>query len=425
MKWKNWSGNVKFQFPNLVIVREEADIIKAINSSLKVRVAGSGHSFTNVVKTEETLLNMDEYNKVVQIDKESMKVTVQAGIKLYQLNDILNREGLALENLGDIDKQSLAGALLTGTHGTGKGFGILSTMVTNLRIVNGSGEVEELEGNSDDSKFKAALVSLGSLGIVSEITLKVVEKFTLHYRSRVTTLEKVKNELESLITENTHFEMYWFPFTDNVQLKISNHSDESPDSSRIKDFINDIILENYLFGGLCFITWLLPFTNNLIAKIVGNSISELKKTDNSPRIFTTPRNVRFNEMEFSLPVSNGYNTLIKIKEMIVKKKHKVLFPVEFRYVKGDKFLLSPAYGEDRIYIAVHKYHRRNYEKYFHDCQEIFFEMGGRPHWGKMHYLHAENLKQLYPEWDRFCQIRKEMDPHDKFLSEYLRKLFLS
>ncbi len=423
---KNWSGY--HQWNPLQIFKPKAEneitqiVQKAIQENKKIRLIGSGHSFTPLSKTDDFLVSLDDFQGIISIDKSNKQVTVKAGTKLNHLNKLLDKEGLALENLGDIDVQSIAGAISTGTHGTGINFGNLCTQVRKLKFVNGKGEIITCSLDKNPETFKAAVLSLGTMGILTEITLQCVSKYNLQLFVRKKTLDEVLQNLNEYNSKFRHFEFYWFPNTDYVMTKELNVTKKEADKSSFGEYVQEMLLENYAFKVICEMSYRFPSTTRSVSKFAANTISDFQKIKQSFKVFSTSRIVRFNEMEYNVP-AEAYQDVIKdLTNWINKNNKDVMFPIENRFVQKDDIYLSPAYQRDSAYISVHVYNKKDFTAYFKALEEIFTAYHGRPHWGKMHTRRAEHFAQLYPKFEEFNSIRAEHDPNEMFLSPYMKSI---
>jgi L-gulonolactone oxidase len=382
-------------------------------------VAGSGHSFPPVVSTGDALVSLEDYTGVVEVDTETAQATVKAGTTLHDLNQTLADHGLAMANLGDIDAQTVAGAISTGTHGTGIDLGVLSTQVAKLRLVRADGETVELTP-ADGDPFRAAQVSLGALGVVSEVTLDLVPAYDLELHARPMPIEACLADLDRLRSENRHVEFFWFPHTDTAFVKTMNETDAERTGSG-GDF--DSRVENVAWEAMCRLSTAVPATTPWMSRLAAASFSEERSVGPSHEQFAHDRAVRFTESEWSVPVDAGPEVVREIRSWIDRTDADVCFPVEFRYVGGDDIPLSPAYGRDSAFVAAHKYHRKAAETYFDAVGSICGARDGRPHWGKRHEYDADDLAPRYPEWDTFHAVRREFDPEGLFLNDHLRGLF--
>lgn len=427
LHWSNWSGSVKSQPRQMVRPRDLDELVRVIKDYERAgryaRVFGAGHSFTPIARSDDVLLSLDEMQGVESVDTENRTATVWGGTKLKALGESLYECGLAQENLGDIDVQSIAGAISTGTHGTGVTFGTLATQVIGLTLVTATGEILECSSERDADLFKAAQVSLGILGIVAKVKLRLVPAKRLHYHGHHKKLDECLDNLEAYKQNNDHFEFFWFPYTDDAQAKFINETEEAVTSSSLWSNFNKVVLENYVYWLLSESCRLVPSLCKTVCKISGSAIADVDEINYSHRIFTTPRMVRFQEMEYNVPAQYFKDVLAEIRQCIDKQQFRVHFPVECRFVHSDDIWLSPAYQRESAYIAVHMYRGMPYRSYFTHIEQIFRRYDGRPHWGKMHTRRADELAALYPRWHDFRRLRAELDPQGMFLNDYLRALF--
>lgn len=427
-KWRNWSGIVNAK-PQVVAYPQHIDEVSELVSRCRadgrtLRVIGSGHSFTAVAASDDVFVSLDRMQGLLQVDPEARTATVWAGTKLRMLGQLLHSEGFAQENLGDIDVQSIAGAISTGTHGTGLRFGNLSTQVVGLTVVTGTGEVLECTEKSDPERFRALQVSLGALGIIVQVTLRLLPAYRLKYESTRVPLSECLERVHALAAEHRNFEFYWFPYAEPCQLKTMNETEEPATPRKFAAYMSDIVLENGAFGVLSSLSKWMPGMSAPISRLCAAAVPTSTKVEQSHRVYATKRLVRFNEMEYNLPADVMVPVIREMREAMDRAKHRVHFPVECRFAKGDDIWLSPAYGRDSAYIAVHMYRGMPHESYFADMERIFLKYGGRPHWGKLHSLTAERLQSLYPQWESFRKVRAILDPDGIFLSPYLRRIFL-
>ncbi len=427
VRWRNWSGSVVCAPREVIAPDSIAELARTVGergrAGRRMRVVGSGHSFTPLVQTDDTLLRLDNLRGVTSFDAERGLVTVLGGTPLKQLGDALLERGVAQENLGDIDVQTITGAIGTGTHGTGVRFGSLSTQVAGLTLVTASGDVVEVTPESDPNLFKAAQVSLGALGVIASVTLRVVPAKRLRYQTRRERLDSLITHLEEYKRENSHFEFFWFPYTKWAQAKFTNETNAQPTSANLWTEFNRVVLENGVFWGLSELSRLAPSLSPAVCKASAWGIAATTAVDFSHRLYATPRAVRFQEMEYNIPAQQFASALAEIEAVISRERFAVNFPVECRFVRGDDIWLSPAYQRDSAYIAVHVYQGMPYEPYFHAIEEIFQRYDGRPHWGKLHTLTAAALATRYPRWRDFLRVRAALDPQGVFLNDYLRRLF--
>ena len=423
MNWRNWSGEVSCDPVHYHEPRTEEgirDIVDRADPEGTIRVAGSGHSFSEVVPSDDTLVSLSSFTGVTDVDKGANQATVRAGTELRDLGETLADHGLAMRNMGDIDRQTIAGALATGTHGTGIDLGILSTQVVKLRLVTGDGQIRTLTPDDGD-QFRAAQVSLGALGITTEVTLQLDPAYSLHEQTWVAPIDELLDDLERLRAENRNFEFFWFPHTDKALVKTLNKTDADP--TRTVPYQLDERVENVLLEAICRLSVRFPSLSPRLARLFAQGLSGGEAIGPSREIYPTRRTVRFNETEYGVPADDGPRVVRDLRDHISRNEQTVLFPVEFRYARGDDILLSPAHGRDSAFLSVHAYHRKPHESFFEACQSIFREYGGRPHWGKMHPGDSDQLRSRYPEWDTFNEVRRAFDPDRLFLNEHLTQLF--
>jgi len=366
---------------------------------------------------------LDKYQGLISVDKNTVQATVKGGTKLNLLGDLLYKEGMAMENLGDIDVQSIAGTISTGTHGTGVSFGTISTQVIALRFINGKGETVSCSETENRELFKAAQVSMGVLGIITEITLQCVPLYKLSVETKAAPLDAVLSNLPTYLNNNRNFEFFWLPYTNRVATKTSNIEVASEiDKIGFFNYWSEYVIENYLFMGICeFARWF-PSKNQAISKLTANLISDTKKTNYSHKVYATPRLVKFREMEYNVPADAYQEVKKEVVKTVNSGKFNVHFPIENRWVKGDDIMMSPANGRDSAYIACHVYSSKDCELYFNALEEIFIAHNGRPHWGKMNQLSPSIISDMYPAYNTFLKHRAQQDPDNLFVSPYIREL---
>lgn len=426
-QWSNWSGSVA-SIPRQVVkpvsIDELAHLMKTYGRDERhVRVVGAGHSFTPLVQTDDILISLENLQGVTDVNAEQYTVTVRGGTWLKNLGNDLFKRGLAQENLGDINVQSIAGAISTGTHGTGIAYGSLATQVEGFTLITADGERLVCSAERNPDIFKAAQVSLGTLGIIAEVTLRVVPAKRLHFKSHRERLEQCISNVECYKQENDHFEFYWFPYTQWVQTKFLNQTTEPASKSSLWGNFNKVVLENGVYWLLSEWNRMFPKSSQTISNISAQGIASVDEVNYSHLLFSTPRVVRFQEMEYNIPAEHFSTVLAEIEACVERERFEVHFPVECRFVHEDDIWLSPAYQRESAYIAVHMYRGMPYKAYFEAIEAIFQRYQGRPHWGKMHTQTAHNLEKLYPRWHDFRSIRASLDPKGIFLNNYLKTLF--
>lgn len=421
--WRNWGGNqhsVAVEVLTPGTVDEVAATIKEASvTGHRVKAVGSGHSFTAIAVADDRRLLLHRLGGLVAVDGDL--VTVQAGMPLHRLNRILAEHGLAMPNLGDIDQQTVAGAISTGTHGSGQAYSTLASCVEAVTLVTGTGAVQHIDAGSP--LFPAARLGLGALGVLVEVTLRCVPAFTLLADERPMALTEVLAQLDEGIASNDHLEFYWYPYTDRAQLKRNNKVPE-PDRplSPFRRWLDDEFLANTVFQGVSRLGRAVPATVPVISAVAARALTARTYTDRSDRVFCTPRRVRFTEMEYEIPRECLGEVLSALPRIIDGLPFKVQFPVEVRFTGPDDIWLSHGYGRDSAYIAVHQFSGSPYEPYFRAFESVCAPLGGRPHWGKLQYRDAESLRTAYPKFDAFRAARNELDPNRTFTNAYLDRV---
>jgi L-gulonolactone oxidase len=397
-----------------------AQVVKvAAVTGQPVKAVGSGHSFTDCACTDGRMIVLDKYRRLLEVDAATLRVTVQAGITIAELNAELAARGLALANLGDIAYQTISGAIATATHGTGIKLGGIATQVVAMSLVTGDGSVVRCSADEEPEVFHAARVGVGALGVVSTVTLQCVPAFNLHVVEKGERLDSLLEHLDEDVASNDHFEFFWVPHTGGALTKRNNRTDEpARPRGRTRAFLDDYVGENIAFGALCRVgrrvPRLIPRLNHVT---VGGSAGK-DYVERSDQVFASPRWVHFHEMEYSIPRAAAADALRELRSFIDRSGLLISFPVEVRFTAADDIPLSTAYGEERCYIAVHVYRGMLWEQYFRGVEAIMRALGGRPHWGKMHYRTAADLAPAYPEWDRFQAVRARLDPDGRFANAY-------
>lgn len=425
--WRNWAGNVTSQPRRSVspasVDELSAAVRKAAADGLTAKAVGTGHSFTAAAATGGVLIRPDRLAAIREIDRERGTITVEAGVPLHQLNAALAAAGLSLTNMGDIMEQTVAGATSTGTHGTGRDSGSISAQIKGLELVLADGSVLTCSADENPDVFAAARLGLGALGVISAITFAVEPLFLLTAREEPMAFDRVMAEFDQLTTENEHFEFYWFPHTDSCNTKRNNRS-QGPRAplSPVKSWIDDEFLSNGLFQAVCALGKAAPGTIPGIAKVSSRALSARSYTDIAYKVFTSPRRVRFVEMEYAVPREAAVGAIRELKAMVESSGLRISFPVEVRIAPADDITLSTASGRDSAYIAVHMYRGSRYQEYFTAAEKIMTAHQGRPHWGKVHTRDAEYFSGVYPRFGEFTALRDRLDPQRLFGNDYLRRV---
>ncbi|MFJ4832665.1 D-arabinono-1,4-lactone oxidase [Streptomyces sp. NPDC088747] len=425
--WRNWAGTVTARPAREVTPASVEELSAAVRSAaedgLRVKAVGTGHSFTAVAATDGVLIRPQLLTGIRRIDRDAGTVTVEAGTPLKRLNLALAREGLSLTNMGDIMEQTVSGATSTGTHGTGRDSASIAAQIKGLELVTADGSVLSCSETENPEVFAAARIGIGALGIITAITFSVEPVFLLTAREEPMTFDKVTADFDELFTENEHFEFYWFPHTGNCNTKRNNRSagPEKP-VGRISGWIEDEFLSNGAFQAANLLGRAVPATIPAIAKFSSRALSARTYTDIPYKVFTSPRRVRFVEMEYAVPREALVETLRELKTMVDRSALRVSFPVEVRTAPADDITLSTASERETAYIAVHLFKGTPYQAYFTAAERILTAHEGRPHWGKVHTRDADYFAEVYPRFGEFTALRDRLDPDRRFGNDYLRRV---
>lgn len=414
----NWSGSISFTPADHRTLASEEEIVAAVAEARErgrtVRPAGSRHSSTPLYATDEWLLSVDDHAGLLGHDSDALTATLASGTTLEQAGRALGEVGLAMENFGDVNYQTIAGAISTGTHGSGLRFGTLSTTLVGGRLVTADGNVlpfgteagrdeagephpdgPRLDDPRPDDLLRAVQVSLGSLGVFSSMTLRVEPALDLRRRNWMTHVDWVAEHFDELVSSNRHMDFYWYPRSDEAQVRILNEPGEHPDWSPPPDGLR-------------------------------HRGDNLKDDETGPNwdILTNDRDLRFDEMEYMFPYADAMEVFAQVRQRIKQRhRHEVGWRVLVRTIAGDDGLISTCHGRDTVSIALLHNNELPHQEYFADMEPFMLELGGRPHWGKKHTLDHDRLAGLYPRWQDFLDIRRRLDSDGLFLNPYLRTLF--
>lgn len=404
--WTNWSGDVKCQPGQLLSPSRDEEVLAVVKAARRdsstVRIYGTGHSSMPLVTTDGGyLLDLNRLQGVVKTDADALEATVMAGTKIWQLGDPLLEDGLAMINMGDIDRQSIAGAMGTATHGTGPTLKNVSNAMRGARIVTGRGEIVEIHEETHPDEIRALRVSIGALGVVTQVRMKVTKAFRLRERIWRQPIEECLGALDSHIANNRSFEFFWFPRDDFAEMKTLNVVEPgAEDAGRV------------------------PFAASVTRGGEGpHEVKEGEREGWSAHIIPSIRDNRFHEMEYAIPAEAGPECFRRIRERMKERHTDVAWPIEYRTVHPDDAYLSPHYGRPTVTLSIHQDARKPFREFFDDIEPIFWDYDGRSHWGKVNNLKRERLRELYPEWDTFAAIRERFDPDGVMLNPYLRELF--
>ena len=435
--WTNWAGNQSAAAAlraHPCGSAEIADVLRAAaRDDRRVRPVGSGHSFTGIARPDPgpggaTQIVLDRHADLVAVDPSGAEVTVQAGMPLHRLNRLLAAAGLAMSNLGDIEQQTISGAISTGTHGTGAAFGGLATQVRALELVLADGSVLPCSAGQNPDVFTAARVGLGALGVISTVTLAVEPLFALRAQEGPMPLAEILAQFDELTAGTDHVEFYWFPHTRMTSVKRNTRlplTDGLTPLPRWREWWDDEFLANTVFGACVRLGRRVPPAGPPISRIAARALGARTFTDVSHRVFTSPRRVRFVEMEYAVPRPALLDVLREVVAAVEASDLRIAFPVEVRVAAADDITLSTAGGRDSGYIAVHLPAGSPLEdrrRYFGLVEGIAVEAGGRPHWGKLHSLDADVLRTRYPRFGEFVALRDRLDPHGLFRNAYLDRV---
>ena len=429
-RWRNWAGSVEARPTALhrpTSVTALQDIVRSASGNQRIRMAGSGHSFTPIVPSNDILLlphdfANDDGASAVGIDTQRMVARVPAGMVLHQLNEYLAASGVALANMGDITAQTVAGSISTSTHGTGLRFTGLAGQVQGFGLVTADGEHLDCSATENAEVFQLGRVGLGCLGILTYVDMTIVPAFQLRAVEQARRLSDVLDNFDTIVAEADHFEFYWIPHTKWALTKHNTRTQEpsAPRSAWTK-WWGKTVMENYAFGAVCMAGRLLPAAIPRLATALPSQ-GRPEFTESSHEVFATRRLVKFHEMEYSIPREHLVSALRQIVEMVEREKLRISFPVEVRVTGSDDVPLSTSSGRESAYIAVHMYKGMDYERYFRLVEAILAPMQGRPHWGKIHFQSAKTLQPCYDRFGDFLALRERLDPERRFVNEYVGRV---
>jgi FAD-linked oxidoreductase len=430
MEWRSWSGLASALPREVYAPRSTADVVAAVTAARAsggtVNMVGTGHSFTPIAVAEHTMLVPDRLTGLVGLDLDRMTVTVRAGTPLHVLNGELEARGLTLHNMGDIAEQTIAGAISTGTHGSGGRVASLSAQVRGLELVTGTGEVLRASATEHPDVLDVARLGLGALGVLTEVTLAVEPLLLLRAHERPVSWDEGLATLDDLVATHDHVDAYWFPHTGRMQIKTDDRLavpvEQAEPLPRWRALLDDDLLANRLFDRVVRLGNAWPALVAPVNRISARALGERTYTDIPHRVFTTPRHVRFKEMEYAVPREVGLEALRELRRAVEASDWRIGFPVEVRFVPADDVPLSPAYGRDVTYLAVHTPVGADHQPFFAGVEPILRSLGGRPHWGKVHTLGAAELADLHPRFGDFLAVRDRLDPDRVLGNPHLREV---
>ncbi|PRA82850.1 D-arabinono-1,4-lactone oxidase [Microbacterium sp. MYb66] len=427
--WQNWGRSASVRPVRVERPRSpegvQRAVIAAVKQGLSVKAVGAGHSFTGIAVAPGVLLELDDLQGLVSADAATGRVTLLAGTRLHRIPGLLAPFGLAMENLGDIDRQSISGAISTGTHGTGAGFGGLATQVVGVTMVTAAGDFLRIDDEHESDLLPAVALGLGALGIIVEVTLQCVPAFVMHAIDEPVPLGDVLATLDERVAASDHFEFYWFPHTDVALTKRQTRLPESTVRKplpAVGRWIDETLLSNGVYRVVCAAGQAVPAITPSFSRLAVKLTGDREYTELSHRVLIQSRTVRFREMEYAIPAENVVAAFEAVRALIDRRGWRIEFPIEVRFAAADDRWLSTAHGRASAYIAVHRYWRADPTEYFEAVEQIMHEFGGRPHWGKLHTLTAETLRERYPRFDDFVALRDRLDPERRFGNRYLERV---
>ncbi|QZY27849.1 D-arabinono-1,4-lactone oxidase [Nocardioides coralli] len=427
MEWRNWSGLATAR-PEIVLTpRTPADVESAVRDARgagsTVKMVGTGHSFTAIAAPEHTLLLPHQLAGITAVDRRAMTVTALAGTPLHRLNHELEQLGLSLANMGDIAEQTLAGAVSTGTHGSGGTAMGLASQLAGLELVTGTGEVVVASETENPDVFDLARIGLGALGVLTTLTFRVLPLFRLRAHERPASWDEGMGSLLELAASHDHLDAYWFPHTDRMLLKTNDRvTSEGSPLPRWRSWVEDELLANHVFGAVNRVGALVPPAVPTLNRASARLLGDRTYTDVAHRVLTASRRVRFREMEYAVPADAAVSALTEARRAVDASSWRIGFPVEIRVGPGDDVPLSTAHGRDTAYLAFHTWVGSDHVPYFTAVERIMRDHGGRPHWGKVHTLTAAELAPAYPRFGEFLALRERLDPDRVFANDHLRRV---
>ncbi|PLW69374.1 D-arabinono-1,4-lactone oxidase [Pseudohalioglobus lutimaris] len=422
IKWANWGGNHRSQPSHIAAPQSEEEVVDFMRTlGGPVRPVGSGHSWSGLVPTDHSMLTLDRLKGVVSHDEETLQAEVWAGTKLFAYGPMMEDLGQAIVNMSDVNYQTMAGAISTSTHGTGAALGSMSSYVIGLQLVTPRGEVLELHADNEKELFNAARTGLGSLGVITRLRFQNREKHRLHQQEWLADIDEVLEDIEPLIRDNQQFELFPIPHSRRTIVVVTNEAEAGAadniedDPGALNDLRKVFDVTRKLPAGEDFIY------NNVLDYAFGDTKHRIGP---SYKVLAHPRTVRFMEMEYTVPADQGVACLREVLATIKAHAPEVSFPLEYRYIKGDDTMIGMFSERDGCAISVHQFaDEPRWRDYFALVEPVFHKYQGRPHWGKWHSLRDKDLAVLYPRWEEFKQIRRELDPEGRMLNPYLREIF--
>lgn len=426
--FRNWAGTVQVEPREFLQLQSEGEVVAAVRAARRrggqIRVVGAGHSWTDVAACDDVLVSLDGMQTIHEVDYERLRVTVDAGIRLHRLVEELDARGLALLNLGSVVEQSLAGAISTGTHGSGLAYGALPTQMTAFRLVTGTGEVLDVDAEGAPELFAAAAVSFGCLGIITRITLQVERSYDIEEHCFSLPFDELLETAEHLYTDHPRVKFWWLPHTGRVQVytydkTTSPRRGRSELQRRMDQFVNDRLF-NMILGVGSRIPAAVPRLNRLVG---ASYFRPYRRIDRGDRLLTVSMPPVHLENEYGIPVEKTAEMMDHVRRLIERERLSVGFVNEVRFVRADQNWLSGAYGRDSCQFGAYTPDGRHARRFLEGVEDIAYELGGRPHWGKDHHADPAYLRTVFPRFDDFVALRAQMDPDGIFVNDFARRTF--
>lgn len=422
--FRNWAGNQTARVAHFFEPTTEAELMDIVQRFPKIRLVGSGHSWSALCVTDTALVSTAHYNKVLHLDRDKLEVTIQSGVKLWQLNEYLDRQSFALKNLGSISEQSVVGAICTGTHGSGKDFQILGSQVISFSLIKADGTKQLIHRYNEPQLFATALINMGALGVVSEMTLHIVPAFRLHEQVFVTDFEYALQQIDEWQKTTDHLKFWWFPHTDKIIVYRHQRTQHPPNDNQFRQWLMEEMISVYAYRLMVKIgnlnrNWRVGINRLLL----NNFIRPIDRVEKSYKVFNVPRPPIHREAEWAFDVKLAPEVLRAYKQKIESSSHRINFLQEIRFTKADNFALSPCYQSDCVWVGCYNIDNFGWEELMADFEALAVNFDGRPHWGKEFTVGKDFLEKQYPEWSVFIALKKQFDPNGKFSNKLIEQIF--
>jgi L-gulonolactone oxidase len=422
--FSNWAKNIRRTIPHFFQPETEDEIISIIKKHNKIRLVGTAHSWNEICVSDEALINLDNYGQILQIDKTAKTIKIQAGIKLTRLNELLDKENLALKNLGSIATQSLAGAISTATHGTGINFQILGSQIIEFTLIKADGEKILINRDKDTELYNATVVNLGCLGVLSEITLQVTDAFNLHDRTETVEFDEVVKNLDELLAQNDHLKFWWLPPADNLIVYKYNRTAEKTNDWRIRQILKDEVSSVLFYRSMVKLAKIYPKFAPNVSRIMTRLFQKpLDRIEKSYRVFNVPEPPLHRETEWAFEAERAAEILTAYKQTLLGSKFNFNFIQEIRFTRSDDFWLSPSCKRNSLWIGFYNYEHENWTDALPVYEEFAKTHDGRPHWGKEFTINQNYLNRQYDRFADFIVLKNKLDPNGKFENEFIKKIF--